>query len=377
MKIAVDLRSLQSPGVSGVENYTINLLEHLLKIDKDNQYVFFYNSIRSEFVEHLQYVNAKIVQTRIPNKFLNLSLKYFKFPKFESLIGEFDLLFLPNANHFALKNEHKLVVTVHDLSPIITPEFYNFRRRVWHRFLNIKKLYERADSLLAVSDHTRQDLIEKLGISSNKIKVVYPGVNHSVFEQELSTNKLRSVRNIYGLPGEYILFLSTLEPRKNVVGLIKAFENLDSPNTHLLLVGKLGWKYKNILDSIEESKKKRLIKYLGYVEETDKPAIINMAKALIYPSFYEGFGFVPLEAMSLNVPVVTSQFSAIPEVVGDSALLINPKNQDDLTVAMSEILNNESLRQSLIAKGRKRSHQFKWEETALKTLAVFNSLENK
>lgn len=375
MKIAVDLRSLQTggAGMSGVENYILNLLEYLLAIDHDNQYLFFSNALLPESFEHLQYVNSKIVQTRIPNRVLNLSLKVFGWPHFEQIIGDFDILFLPNTNHFGMGHGKKLVVTVHDLSPLVTPQFYNLKRKFWHKFLNVKKIYGRADQLIAVSEHTKHDLIKLTGVEDKKITVINPGIDRSTFDPHIPADRLRDVRNVYGLPGKYLLFVSTLEPRKNLIGLIKAFESLDS-DAHLVIVGKLGWKYNEILEALGKSKKKRLIKYLGYVDETDKPAIMKLARAVVYPSFYEGFGFVPLEAMSLGVPVVTSQVSAIPEIVGDAALLVNPYNIDDLAFALSEVLTNSSLRAQLIAKGSARVERFSWERAAEQTLEVFKNL---
>ncbi len=373
MKIAVDLRSLQSGGVSGVENYILNLLEHLLAIDHDNQYLFFSSGPLPETFEHLQYVNSKIIQTRIPNRLLNVSLKITGRPHFEQLVGDFDVLFLPNANHFGINANKKLVVTVHDLSPLITPQFYDAKRRFWHWFLNTQKIFQRADRLIAVSEHTKHDLIKRASIDERKITVINPGINRATFDSHISVDRLREARNVYGLPANFILFVSTLEPRKNLTGLIKAFEAITS-DAHLVIVGKLGWKYGDILDAIGKSKKKRLIKYLGYVSETDKPAIMKLARAVVYPSFYEGFGFVPLEAMSLGVPVVTSQVASIPEVVADAALLVNPYNLDDLAFAISEVLENNSVRTLLIAKGSERVKRFTWEQTAQQTLAVFNAL---
>ena len=139
-------------------------------------------------------------------------------------------------------------------------------------------------------------------------------------------------------------------------------------------MGKLGWKYDDILKAVARSPRKRQIRYLGYIEEKDKPAIMRLAKAVVYPSFYEGFGFVPLEAMALGVPVVTSQVSAIPEVVRDAALMINPYNIGDLSYALSEISRNQVLRQQLIAKGLTRATAFTWEKTAMQVLEVFQGL---
>ena len=176
MRIGIDLRSLQGGGISGVENYIYNLLEHLLQQDKQNQYVFLQNGYFDDDIEHLKFMNASFIKTRIPNKILNFSLRFFKIPKLQSLIGIFDLLFMPNANQVAIKKQSKLVITVHDLSPVLLPQMYSLRRRLWHKFLGLPNLYKKADLLLAVSEHTKHDLITLLNISENKIKVIYPGI---------------------------------------------------------------------------------------------------------------------------------------------------------------------------------------------------------
>ncbi len=374
MKIAVDLRSLNSGGISGVENYIVNLLEHLLPSDSRNNYTLFHNALGGENLTHLQFLNAKEKSTRLPNKLLNLSVKFFAKPKFEQLIGDFDSLFLPNLNHFALGPKKKLVVTVHDLSPVVTPEFYDARRRFWHSFLGFKKTLERANLILAVSNFTKQDLMTFFKLPETKIKVVYPGIDHSLFHPNLPSSKLREIRNLYNLPGDFILYLSTVEPRKNLIGLIEAFEQIKNP-VSLVIAGKLGWKYQKTLEKMKQSLKARDIKYLGYIPENDKPYIIKLARAVVYPSFYEGFGFVPLEAMSVGTPVVTSQVTSLPEVVEDSALLINPYNIDDLAKALEEVLSNNKLRESLINKGLARSQKFNWQTTARETLAYLNTLQ--
>ena len=178
------------------------------------------------------------------------------------------MLFLPNLNQFSILPKTKLAITVHDLSPVVTPEFYDVKRRLWHKFLNYKKAFKRANIIFAVSEYTKQDLIRIFNVNSEKIKVVYPGVDQKVFRPDISALKLRSARNLYSLPGEYILFLNTIEPRKNLSGLLKAFELLDS-RADLVIVGRQGWKHKDIFRQIKNSKKSAKIKYVGYVDEQD------------------------------------------------------------------------------------------------------------
>ncbi len=374
MKIAIDLRSLQTGSISGVENYTLNLIERLLEMDKSNTYVLFYNSFSQLELKDLNFVNVKTIRTAYPNKILNIFFKL-KILSLEDLIGPFDVLFMPNLNVININEKARLVVTVHDLSFIKFPEFYDFKRRLWHRFLGVSNLFKRADLLLAVSKYTKADVEKIFHCPESKIKVVYPGVEQKVFNSNMPFSKLRALRNKYELPGEFFLFLNTLEPRKNLIKLVKAFELLDS-GAHLVIAGKKGWKTRSILKKIANSPKKKLIRYLGYFDEADKPALFKMAKALLYPSYYEGFGFQALEAMSVGTPVLASQVTSLPEVAGNAALLINPYSEQDLAAAMKALESDEKLRAGLIKGGLQRVEGFGWENSARQVLTHLQSLIN-
>ena len=372
MKIAIDLRSLQTGSISGVENYALNLVERLLETDKANSYVLFYNSFSHVELKDLNFVNAKTVKTNYPNKLLNLLFKL-KIISLEDLIGPFDLLFMPNLNVINLAEKTRLVVTVHDLSFMKFPEFYDLKRRIWHKFLGLNQLFKRADMLLAVSKYTKLDLEKIFAMPESKIKVVYPGVDDKSFPFDIPLEKLRMTRNKYGLPGEFFLFLNTLEPRKNLVNLVKAFEGLNSKK-HLVIAGKKGWKIRSILKKIAHSPKKNEIHYLGYIDEADKPYLIKMATALLYPSYYEGFGFHALEAMSVGTPVLASQVTSLPEVLCDAALLVNPYSERDLRAAMEILEKDEILRSSLVLKGQERVRGFNWENSVRQVLTHFQTL---
>ncbi|MDE2312360.1 MAG: glycosyltransferase, partial [Patescibacteria group bacterium] len=221
MNIAIDLRSLQNGQFTGVENYTQNLVDALLHLDKGNSYKFFYNRLKAagQALPEMHYVNSTLIQTRFPNRLLNIGLAL-KTVKLERLLGPMDCLFLPNLNQFNVDQKTKVAMTVHDLSPVVAPEFYDFRRRLWHKFLFYKRSLSRADVIFAVSHYTKQDLLRIYGIPEEKIKVVYPAVEPG--STEFTDTQLRAVRNAYGLPGEFILFLNTIEPRKNLSSLVKA-----------------------------------------------------------------------------------------------------------------------------------------------------------
>lgn len=372
MNIAIDLRSLSSGAISGVENYCLNLLEHLLPLDKNNRYTLFYNAFGENPMADFHFVNSKIKRSRLPNKFLNAVLKFRLMP-LEKLVGDFDVLFLPNLNQFNIQKGKKLAITVHDLSPIITPQFYDIKRRVWHKFLDYKKSFQSADILFATSEYTKKDLVGIFNIKPEKIVVARPAVDLKVFNPEISESELREARNIYGLPGKYILFLNTIEPRKNLSGLIKAFEKIHN-DSYLVIAGRLGWKYGNDFRLINKSKKSAKIKYIGYVQEVHKPALIKQAAALAYPSFYEGFGFQPLEAMAIGTPVAASFVTSLPELVADAGLLGNPYNTDEMAMALDALLDNENLCNNLIHKGLNRAKETSWNKAAEIILNGLNSL---
>jgi glycosyltransferase involved in cell wall biosynthesis len=374
MKIAIDLRSLHTGKISGVENYIINAVEHLLRIDKENTYALFYNGFQRKKFDELRFMNSTFIEKRIPNKLLNLSLKFLQWPKFEQFIGEFDTLFLPNFNYFALSKKTPLAVTVHDLSPVLFPEYYSLKRRLWHWFIHIERVSKRANALFAVSEFTKHDLVERFRIDPNKIRVIYPGINHQLFHHQLKIEELRAIRNKYDLPGDFMLFLNTIEPRKNILRIIEAFEMLDKPVT-LIIGGKAGWKYGAIFERIRRSRRRRLIRYIGYIPEADKPAMIKLARLVVAPSLYEGFGFPALEGLAVGTLVLTSNITSLPEVVGDAALMVDPYSAVDIACGMRELLYNESLRTMLVERGLLRAKQFTWEKTAKQLLEGLASIK--
>lgn len=369
MIIAIDLRSIQRGTFSGVENYTLSLLERMIAQDHENKYVLFYNGVRSPQTHELRFLNTTVVSRRIPGKLLAASTTFLRRPDFGKLIGPFDALFLPNINHVVLGPGRKLVVTVHDLSPVVLPEHYDLKRRLWHWSVGFKRTLARADKIVAVSEYTKHDLVTVLGIDPEKIAVVYQGVDHHRFRPDLDIAGLRGVRNRYGLPGEFILYMGTLEPRKNVEGLIVAWEQM-SAMLPLVIAGRPGWKYRRIFKLAQKSKRARHIQFLGFVDEADKPYILKLARIFAFPSFYEGFGLPVLEAMAVGTPVVTSSVTSLPEVAGDAALLVNPYNQEELTVALDALASDEHLRGQLIPKALERARRFDWEKTAAETLRV-------
>lgn len=382
MIIAIDIRTLLDAQYSGVPEYAFQLVKAILKQDKINQYKLFYNSFKipNKRLFELEQENAELIGWHWPNKILNFGLlKPFNFPHIDQKLKA-DLFFAPHLNFFGLSNKTCSIITVHDLSFLRYKEFFSYRRNLWHRLINVKKLLKKFDQIVAVSENTKQDIIELCEVDEKKIKVIYSGIDPLFQTSNFKFQTSNLITNKYKLPEKFILYLGTLEPRKNICGLIEAYnlmrqKNPDLKDYKLVLAGAWGWKSEGIKKSLEKSPYKNDILVLGYVEHKDKNEIYRLASVFVYPSFYEGFGLPILEAMACGAPVITSFNSSLSEVTGDAALLIDPFNSEMMALALEQTLINKSLHQELIKKGFAQVKNFSWEKTAGEYLKLFKNRE--
>ncbi len=263
------------------------------------------------------------------------------------------------------------IITVHDISFIIHPGLFHPSRQIYKEIL-LKRSVPRVDKIIADSQNTKRDLIERLHLSPDKIEVVYPGVedNFRIIEDR---DLLDSVKRRYNLPERFILFVGTLDRRKNLVRLMEAFSRC-AIDSKLVLVGEKSWKYCPLFKRASDLSIEERVIFAGRVPCQDVPAIYNLAEIFVYPSLYEGFGFPPLEAMACGTPVITSNISSLPEIVGQAAITIDPYNVEELREKMTELFNNEGLRRKMRFRGLERSRLFSWQETALRTLKVYRGL---
>ena len=382
MKIGIDAKVLMDKQYSGVSKYAANLLNALLKLDQTNKYLLFYNSRRNPFnrLNLFKRDNSSLKGMRLPSKIFNYFFqKILHYPKVDKYVGNAEVFFAPHFNFISLSNDVKFIITVHDISFLRYPEFFSKRKNFWHRALHIKKLLTRANIIVAVSQNTKDDLVELLNLPPEKIKVIYSGnnitvpVTRNVEETKiyLETKKIKS---------NFILFVGNIEPRKNIVNLIKAYnilrqEKLELKDTQLVIAGAPGWKHKRIFSTWKRSPFKSDIKFLGYVDRAEQNFLYQSAGVFVYPSFYEGFGFPPLEAMSYSLPIVSSNVSSLPEVLEDSALLINPYKPEEIKEAIFLALTDKEIRERLIQRGLKKAGQYSWDETARQYLELFQSLK--
>jgi glycosyltransferase involved in cell wall biosynthesis len=290
--------------------------------------------------------------------------------------GPLDLFHAPDFFLPPVRAGTRTVVTVHDLSFVREPET---TMPGMSRHLNtwVPRSVARADHVIAVSAATRQDLIELYHTPPDKISVLYHGVGPE-FKSEQAESTLKAVREKYHLPpSPFILSVGTIQPRKNYQRLIRAMANLDKAIS-LVIVGSKGWAYEAVFAEVARQGLEQHVHFPGFITDDDLPALYQMATAFVYPSLYEGFGLPALEAMACGTPVIASNRSALPEVVGAAGLLVDPYDEAALAAAIAQVLADKDLQAHLAQAGLLQAKKFCWDDTARQLVALYHQLlENK
>jgi len=402
--IGIDIRVLTKGTRTGIEEYVLNVLSFLLttKQSKNIKYKLFYNGFKKVKLDYpwLSFSNVELKKSKIPNRILDFCMKAFNWPKIDKILNGVDIFFSPHFLPIALSKTCKRIITFHDLSFKHHPQFFSKSRKLWHFLTFPKSQAQKANKIIADSQSTKEDLIKIYKINPEKIKVIYLGISNN-FKPSKNNSKLKKIKQKYNLPNNFILYFGTIEPRKNLKGLIKAFDNLKQKFIHsdlqttwegfegvvtgkkknmfndlkLVIAGAKGWLYKDIFEKIKNSKSKNDIIFTGFIEDKDKPYLYNLAKVFVYPSFFEGFGFPPLEAMASGVPTIVSNTSSLPEVVGDGAIKIDPCKIEELTYVIRKVLEDNELRNDLIKKGVKQAKKFDWNKTVKEILKIFYKIK--
>jgi len=381
MTIGIDIRFLAKGTRSGVEEYAINLLSRLLSLDKNIRFKLFYNAFNQIELDYswLNLPNVELKKFRWPNRFIfDPAAKFLKLPKIDKILGGCDVFFAPHFLLSPVSRKCRKVVTFHDLSFEYFPEFFSWRKRFWHNSLAPRQRALEADKIIAVSQSTKDDLINLYALPDEKIKVIYSGIESGLGKNELKDEQRLVIKKKYNLPEKFILYFGTLEPRKNLVGLIQAYESFRRQTVNdikysLVLAGNSGWLCDDIFAQARKSNFAQDIIFTGFIDPPDKVYLYNLASLFVYPSFFEGFGFPPLEAMACGVPVICSHTSSFPEVVGEAALMVDPYNFDEIAWAMKEVLTDKELSRGLIDDGLVRIKNFSWDKCAGETLELLIS----
>lgn len=357
MTIGIEAERANNSVKTGVEHYAKELIQHLAEIDTKNQYVLYLRTQPEDWFLKLP-KNFKLKVLPFPIFWTQLRLSW------EMLFHSPDVLFVP-ASTLPLIHPRS-VYTEHDVAWIYYPEVFTWYMRQFHRVFSWLAR-NGATKIISISNSTKKDLVKHYGVNPDKIIVVqhgYTETNHHEYKLEQALEQR--------LPEKYILFLSTLQPRKNLEFLIDAFRELKNENPDLphklVVVGKPGWKFEGILEKIEANKD--IVVYLGHVGDNDRWPIYRKADMFVHPSFYEGFGMWILEAFECDVPVAVSNNSSLPEVGGEAALYFDPTNKQELKDVIKRVLSDENLRKEMITKGKVRLANFSWEKCAQETLNV-------
>jgi len=369
--IAIDISQIVYG--TGVSVYTKNLVESLLNVDPKNHYLLFGGSLRQKqllinFSRKLQKkypgrVKAKIVP--YPPTLLDWLWNRVHLLPVETLVGKVDIFFASDWTQPPAEKA-KLVTIVHDLIAWRYPQ--TLPEKIINAHKNrMKWVKKEADLVFPNSQSTTHDLEEIVGLDKEKIKLIYPGVDHRRFCPQ-EEKKIKAVKKKYGL-GDYFLAVGTREPRKNLPRLIEAFDGLENKRGwQLAIAGKTGWGEQN-LKSVTKN-----LKLLGYVPDEDLPPLYAGALCFVYPSLYEGFGLPVLEAMASGAPVITSNVSSLPEAAGEAGILVNPEKSEEIRKAMEKVANNPKLREEMIKKGFQQAQKFSWQKTAREVLKNLEAL---
>lgn len=391
MRIGIDYTAAVRQG-AGIGRYTRHLVHALLELDQQNEYVLLAatagsrGAIKSQgdracsgfghgAFDIARSANVRAVNLPVSDRTLAILWHRLRLPLWVELVcGALDVFHSPDFTLPPVRRA-RTVLTVHDLSFMRVPECSDPGLRSY-LLQAVPRSVRRADIVLADSQCTRMDVIELLGADAARVEVIYPGVERR-FQRVRDADVLQAVRKRYGLPARFVLGLGTLQPRKNFERLIEAYARLrgdEGSDIQLVIVGATGWMYEGIFRRVAELELKGSVHFPGYVADDDLPALYTLADLFVFPSLYEGFGLPPLEAMACETPVVTSNVSSLPEVVGDAALKVNPLDVAALAQAMQGVLSDVSLRNEMTQRGMAQARAFTWARAATKLLGVYQRL---
>jgi glycosyltransferase involved in cell wall biosynthesis len=372
MKIGINARYVQRKIFTGIENYIYNLLLNLKKIDKKNKYYLFFEKDRQIPIKFSDNTNFKTIIPKFPtrNQIERIALNQFSMNSYIKR-ARLDVFHEPFFTSPFFKN-CPTIITIYDISNYIHPEFFNLKTKLYFNLLFPRSI-KNSDHIITISKSSKEDIVNYLKVEPDKIEVIYAGIDND-FTKIISENKLGGVKIKYNISQDYILYVSFISPRKNLVNLIKAF-NIFKKNTkegvQLVIVGGKGWNSKKVFELVKSLKLENDIIFTDYVPKEDLIILYSYAILFIYPSIYEGFGLPTLEAMSCGCPVITSKLSSLPEVCGDAALYIDPYDVEDIAAAILNLTIDDNLKKLLIVKGFQNIKRFDWVKTATETLKIY------
>ncbi len=358
MRIGIDASRAAAAQRTGTEAYSLHLIRAMIQTAPEQLFRLYFNRPPERGTFDALNVQQRVISFPRLWTHLRLAAEMWQHPP--------DVLFVP-AHVLPLIHPRRSVVTVHDLGYRYFPQAHPRRQRLYldgATRWNVRA----ASCVLADSQATKDDIARFYGTDPGKVVVAYPGRDESLRRVE-DPAVVEAVKRRYGIEGQYILYIGTLQPRKNLRRLIEAFSNFKSqsssfhflPSTfHLVLAGKRGWLYDDLFAQVKRSGLEGQVIFPGYIADQDKAALISGAAVMAFPSLYEGFGFPALEAFQCGAPLVCSNMSSLPEITGQAALVVDPLSVDDIAAALKRVVTREDLRNDLVERGYEQARRFSW-----------------
>jgi glycosyltransferase involved in cell wall biosynthesis len=355
---------------SGIGRYTLELARHLGQITDDHKLkLFYFDFARKSAAFNLPGARAAPFRL-LPGRLVRLAWKKISFPPFDLLAGAADIYHFPNFILPPLK-KGRTVITVHDISFKHFPQFAENANLKWLN-TNFERSLNQTDAIITDSHFVAKEITANFSVSADKVFPVHLGLSRHISDYDELSNQAFCEK--FGLDKPYILMVGTLEPRKNYPFLINVFERMTEFDGYLVIAGARGWKYEAIFESMKNSGRSSEIKYMNNINDNELARLYQNASLFMFPSFYEGFGFTPLEAMQYSTPVITSSGGSLPEILGDAAIIINGFNSDEWAEKAMGLLNNSGLVNNLQNKAKNLVAQYTWENTAVKTFDVYKKV---
>jgi glycosyltransferase involved in cell wall biosynthesis len=371
MKIGIDARLLERK-MTGIGRYLENIVERIPEFDRENQYVLFSCCQLPGFPkENVSNVFTSDAATgEIFKKIKSALWLHAVLPQFLRK-EKIDILFSPNTllpiGHTGTKN----IITICDLFQLVDPRFHSWFYRIYVSFF-LSRTLKKMDHVLTISEASKRDIIRFLHIPEEKITVTYLAADERFTPRVISSEDRVRFAEKYGLPDRFILYVGVLEKRKNIDGIIKIADDLRSKtDVPIILAGRIGHGGN---EYVSEIKRRSNMRYLGFPDDIDLPYLYNLAEIFLFPSLYEGFGLPPLEAMQSGIPVIASNTSSLPEVIGDAGILLAPEDHEGSATAILELLGDSRKRSDLVQKGLKQAKRFSFEKTARETIDVLRNI---
>jgi len=349
------------------------ITEHKSRFDLS---LFYNDDGQAELPDYLRHLPRRTV--KLGNKPWRMAVLLSQMTRWplDRVFGAVDIFHATNhlLAHFS---QARTVYTLHDLIFLRYPEYHLPYNR-WYLTLSMPRYLRAADMIITPSEWTKQDALHYYGLPESKIKVIYVAPAPS-FQPVSDPTRLAQIRQKYRLPAQFILHVATIEPRKNLSRLLDAFQPLlaDWPDLKLVLVGKKGWLYESFFQKLQAMGLQECVIFPGYVDEADLPGFYQLAELFVFPSLYEGFGLGPLEAMACGAPVISSNSSSLPEVVGEAGLLLDPADTPAWSQTLRRVLTDSELRQELRQRGLSQAQKFSWQKAAAELTEVYCSLPPK